>query len=337
MILEQEYEVLQNSIGVDNINMRTLLEHTKSVSSKWENFIVNNENGVNFDLDKNLKLVYNPQNGDIRQVDLTANAFQQLCSKVGVPSQYVKKCISNGKMDLALDNFNAWAKDANANMMIREYDGVARAVLSEKYKPFDSHRLMKTLYSVVDDKKYQPNQVYLSQDKMHIRFVNFEPLPIDNDRLYSGFTVSSSDVGLASINVKYFVYRFACKNGIVVSNLGGTLFKQSHIGANMDNGKLSVFNKALMNIDLLNGQVTNIIQEQQKKFLKDFELNMYLEKARRDLRLSEKSQEKLLSIIDGKYNRSTWGVINGITELAQDFTLDTRIEFENWAGDLLVA
>lgn len=29
-----------------------------------------------------------------------------------------------------------------------------------------------------------------------------------------------------------------------------------------------------------------------------------------------------------------WGFINGITELAQDFTLDTRYDMENWAGEL---
>ena len=38
-----------------------------------------------------------------------------------------------------------------------------------------------------------------------------------------------------------------------------------------------------------------------------------------------------------RYDMSRWGLINGITELAQDFTLERRLELERMAGNLLVA
>lgn len=84
-----------------------------------------------------------------------------------------------------------------------------RAVLSDSYTPFDSYKVLKTLNNTVDSNIYKPSQVYLSTDRLHIRFVNHEPLPIDNDGspLYAGFTVDSSDVGRGSLNMKFFIYR----------------------------------------------------------------------------------------------------------------------------------
>jgi hypothetical protein len=37
-----------------------------------------------------------------------------------------------------------------------------------------------------------------------------------------------------------------------------------------------------------------------------------------------------------KYAPTKWGLINGITEVAQDFTLETRLQLEEIAGNMLV-
>ena len=61
--------------------------------------------------------------------------------------------------------------------------------------------------------RYEANQAFLSEDRVHLRFVDFNnPLPVQNDKLYSGFTVSISDIGSGALCIKYFVYRFACRN-----------------------------------------------------------------------------------------------------------------------------
>ena len=62
-------------------------------------------------------------------------------------------------------------------------------------------------------------------------------------------------------------------------------------------------------------------------------MKMYLEKAKREMKLSEKSMEKLQDLISGTYEPTKWGIINGVTELAQDFTLETRLDMEHWAGE----
>lgn len=335
MILRQDFETLVNARGVDNCDMKSLLATSREMNRKWADYVIENDKGVNFGIDNDLKFNYLTAHGDNRSVDISEFAFGQLCTRLGVPASYVKKCFDSGKINLALDNFQAWAGEMNKNMLIRENEGVVRAVLSDSYTPFDSYKVLRTLNNVVDDRVFQPSQVHLSTDRLMIRFVNHEPLPIDDGSpIYCGVCVSSSDVGRGALKAQFFIYRAVCSNGMVVSKLGGTLFSQNHIGSSMSGGKLELFNRAFMNVDSLSKQATTLIKENKNRHLKDYELEMYLEKAKRELKLSEKSQEKLIHLIDNTYNHTRWGIINGVTELAQDFTLETRLEFESWAGDL---
>lgn len=347
MLIKQDFEVLVNAHGVDNCNMKQLLKTSKDMAANWNNFIIANESETtsltqspkqaHFNIDENFNFNYITAQNEKRSVDISEFALGQLCSRVGVPASYIKKCVENGKINLALDNFQSWAADAKKNILVREHEGVARAILSDSYETFDSYKVLRALYNTVDDKIYEPSQVLLSTDKLHIRFVNHNPLPIDTDGspLYAGFIVDSSDVGRGSLNMKFFIYRFACKNGTVVSKIGGTLFRQIHAGTSMSGGKIELFSNAFMNIDKLTDNAITLINENKKDFLKDYELNMYIEKAKRDLQLSVQSQEKLKELLDNTYDHSKWGLISSVSELAQNFTLDTRIEFENWAGDLL--
>ena len=134
----------------------------------------------------------------------------------------------------------------------------------------------------------------------------------------------------------YFIYRQVCDNGMTVTDRGGTLFRQAHIGSSMTDGKLELFNRAFMDIDTLDRYSLENIRKNQSIELKDYELQMYLEKAKRELKLSEKAQEKLAFLVDNTYGHTRWGVLNGITEIAQDYTLDTRIEFETFAGNTMM-
>lgn len=290
---------------------------------------------MNFKLTDDMQLQYKTTEGELRTSDITQFAFSQLCTRLGIPASYVKKCVDSGKNDLAIDNFRIWANDCDKTFLIREQDGVIRAVLSDSYKSFDSHKVMRTLQNTVDRGQYKANGAFLSADRLHVRFVSREPMNVKNETspIYSGFTVTSSDVGRGSLSMYYFLYRQICDNGMTVTDKRGTLFRQTHIGTAMTSGKLELFNRAFMNMDYLNDMALENIYLNQEKKLNAFEVQMYLDKTRRELKLSEKAQEDLLDIISARYDYTSWGVLNGITELAQRYTLDTRIDFETFAGN----
>lgn len=333
-IIAQGFETLITNKGTEKCDFGELLERSRQIKEQWQNSIVINENGTNFNLDKDLKFHYMTDYGKKKEADISEFAFSQLCSRMGVPANYIKKCFANGKEDLTIQNFRAWANDTENNLLVRENDGVVRAVLSDSYTPFDSYQVLRALKYTVDFKRWQPTQVYLSEDRLVVRFVDFTPIPVnDGSPLYLGFTVSSSDVGRGSLNAKMMIYRSVCTNGLLISSMGGTLYKQHHIGEAMSESKLNVFNKMLADIDTIGSQIVGNISTCRKETLKDYEMKMYLEKAKREMKLSEKSMEKLQDLISGTYEPTKWGIINGVTELAQDFTLETRLDMEHWAGE----
>ena len=63
----------------------------------------------------------------------------------------------------------------------------------------------------------------------------------------------------------------------------------------------------------------------------------FIARIRSTTMLSEESATKVLNLMQAKYDTTRWGFINGITEVAQDFTLEKRLDLERIAGNLLVA
>ena len=334
-IIAQEFETLVTRHGTESCKFSELLDRSREIKEKWDDDIVINKDVTNFSLDRDLQLHYKTDYGENKKADITQFAFSQLCARMGVPANYIKKCFISGKEDLALQNFRAWAGDADSNLLIRANDGVVRAVLSDSYKPFDSYQVLRALKYTVDFKRWVPTQVHLSEDRLVVRFVDFTPLPVeDGSPRYMGFTVATSDVGRGSLSIKIMLYRFACQNGLIISSMGGTLYKQHHIGEAMTESKLQKFNHVFSGLDLAANAIIDNIKQCRGHLLKDYEMTMLVEKARREMKLSETSVDKLKGLINNQYEPSKWGLINGVTELAQDFTLETRLDMEQWAGEL---
>ena len=336
-IIMQDFETLVTGHGTDECDMGELLEKSKEISRTWKNHVVKNEEKPSFSLDRDLRFHFTTEYGEKKETDITQFAFSQLCARVGVPGKYIDKCYKTGKEDLALENFRAWADEAKSNMLVRENKGVVRAVLSDNYAPFDSYKVLRTLKYTVDTKRFQPTQAFLSEDKLVVRFVDFKKLPImDGSPLYIGFNVSSSDVGRGSLSIKMFVYRSVCTNGLLVSSGNGTLYRQSHVGEKMTESKMQIFQRAFNNIDVVADEMISNIRKCRERSLKDFEMQILVEKAKRELKLSKEKGEAFETLV-GQYEPTRWGIINSVTELAQKFSLDRRLEMEEWAGNLFTS
>lgn len=341
MILENSNEILVNTHKKDeSVTLRGLAEQAREIGYGWKNnTILNSENNRNFDITDDMKLAIINDRGQEKALDMTDTAFAQLCARLGVPAKYMRKCAKMGKMDLVKQNMREMAEENPGNFVVREHGGVARSIVSEDYAPYDSYKILRALSHTVDSKRFVPAQVFLSTDKLHVRFVDFTPLPVkgESSPLYAGFCVDSSDVGRGSLSMKYFIYRLACTNGLMISKGGGTLFRLYHAGEKMTENKIERFSRSMSDVDRLTGQTLEIIGDNQEQRLHPFEFEMLVERAKGQLDLSEKAVDKLRFLVskDGTYDMTRWGFINGITEVAQTYTLDTRLDMENWAGNML--
>lgn len=313
-----------------------ILTASRDISGGWRDGYIDNSRKRNFEIDNDLNFHYLTMAGEERHTDMTEFAFTQLCARIGVPASYVKKCFDSGKQDLAIMNFRKWADEEKGTMLVRESGGIVRAVLSDKYKTFDGLQAMRSVKHAIDFDRYIVKQYRITEDNLFVRFVEKEPFMSDhNSPLFIGFIISNSDTGRGAFSVRFSVYRQVCTNGMTVQQMGGTLYQQSHIGEGMNESKILVLKRCFRNIDTVVAALKEKILVSRKHNLKDYEVAYYVEKARRELKLSEKATEELEKLVFGVYEPTQWGVINGVTELAQRFALDTRMSMEAWAGDML--
>ena len=55
----------------------------------------------------------------------------------------------------------------------------------------------------------------------------------------------------------------------------------------------------------------------------------------KSMKLNADGQDTVIKLMNNRYGMTKWGLINGITEVAQDYTLDRREELEAAAGNIL--
>lgn len=336
MLIKEPYTKLITTKKKEGEDFRAILSESRQLSEGWSNGYVDNTAGRNFHVDNDLTLHYRTMAGEQKKADMTEFAFTQLCARIGVPAAYVKKCFDSGKEELALENFRRWADDEKGKMLVREQDGVVRAVLSENYKTYDGYQALRNLQHTIDFDRFIVRQHRVTPDNLYIRFVEREPFMTDhNSPLFFGFVITNSDTGKGAFAIRFSIYRQVCTNGLTVQQMGGTLYRQSHVGEGMNGSKLTVLKRCFREMDTLTAATKERIISSRKHNLKDYEVAFYIEKARREMKLSEKATEELKGYVTNVYEPTRWGIINAATELAQRFTLNTRMEMEAWAGDML--
>lgn len=320
-----------------------LIIKANDIALNSSDYMVRKANSSNVRLNDTAGLTFISEDSEIRDFSISKYALGQLGSKIGVPARYLDKCVQSGRIDLAQDNVNSWLEDFNKDLFIREYNGGIRGILSNKYSVCDSHEILGAVSDAVDLSQYKVKGSFLSEERLHIRLVSKEMLPIDGEDLFAGLFLDSSDVGRNILTVKFGIYKQVCTNGLVIARAGGTLFEQKHIGITADEFHSGLV-KSLQNVDLLTENAVEWVRKAQhrdnhwssaSKYEDD--INEFVAYIRQKTNLSDESSRKVIDLMNTKYTDSRWGLINGITEVAQDFTLERRLELERIAGTLLVA
>lgn len=277
----------------------------------------------------------------IERYPMSRYALSQLGSKLGVPANYLQKCIDSGRLDLASDNVNSWIEDYEKDVFIREYDGHIRGILSSKYSVCDTPDILKVLQDTVDLNQYKVKGSFLNEERLHLRLVGREMLPINGEDLFPGLFIDSSDVGRNVLTVQFGIYKLVCTNGLTISKGSGTLFQQKHIGIKPEEFYEGLA-ASLSNVDMLCENACQLVEDARDKSMKfskysQEDFDAFIAQIKGTTRLSNDGAEKVIDLMQTKYGDTRWGYINSLTEVAQDYTLERRLELERIAGNLLAA
>lgn len=336
---EEPKEVL----SLEPLKLHTLIERSNEIQARCSDYMIRGVNETNARFMEDFSLRYLEENGSLRNPMMTQYSLGQLCTKIGVPTQYILKCFNTGRVDLALENVNDWLSDYNSNLFIREYDGKVRGVLSDRFAVCDTPDILEVVDDVLNLNKFRIKGSFMNEERLHLRLVEKTMLPIDGEDLFCGMTIDSSDVGRSRLLVSFFIWKQVCTNGLCVSQGSGQLFSQKHVGITAEDFQSGLID-AMHKYDIMCDTVTDHIKKCQNqktmvsKRMSSETLEMMIAQIKTNTRLSDEGAKKVITLMtDGTYSNSKWGMINAITQVAQDYTLERRIELEKIAGSLLIA
>ena len=341
--LQSKEKEIKEVIDTRPKTLNKLIEKAHEIESRSNDYMVRHASSHNIRFNERAGITFISEDQCIRDFPISRYALGQLSSKIGVPVRYLDKCIQSGRIDLAQDNVNSWLEDYNKDLFIREFSGGIRGVLSNKYSVCDSHEILEAVDDAVDLSKYKVKGSFLNEERLHVRLIGKEMLPIDGEDLFAGLFLDSSDVGRNILTVKFGIYKQVCTNGLVIARAGGTLFEQKHIGITAEEFHDGLV-KSLQNVDLLTDHAVEWVQRAKNRYNHwsvetehPEDIEAFVAYIRQQTNLSDDSAHKVISLMQTKYEDTRWGLINGITEVAQDFTLERRLELERIAGSMLVA
>lgn len=342
MFERKQEEEIAEVLDLRDHTLDALKEKSRIIDSMCSDYNVTKANNNTVRLTNLAQLKYVADENEIREAQLSRYSLGQLGSKIGVPARYLEKCISSGRIELAQDNVNSWLEDFNKDLFIREYGGSIRGILSSKYSVCDSHDILDVVDDVLDLSKYNIKGSFLTEERLHVRLVQKEMLNINGEDLFAGITIDSSDVGRSILNCNFMIFKQVCTNGLIVAKSGGALFQQKHVGISAEEFAEGLRN-SLKYIPEITDKVCSLIESKRTggKLVKDIkdeqEVKEFLQSLRDRTRLSEESANKVIDLMNNRYTNTKWGLINSLTEVAQDFTLERRLEIERYAGSILIA
>lgn len=257
-----------------------------------------------------------------------------LCNKVGATNSYIEKLQNVGAHELAAENMNFWINRSPLDLIARTYENEAMSFPGLRYCPFDMDEITDVLCDTINENEWIVKGSYVNEERLHIRMVNREPLD-SNDDLYFGLFVDSSDICQSSLIIRIGIYKKVCTNGLMISRAGGTLFRQRHYSITKEEFRCGVIS-ALEQIPELFAKVRDWVKNAKKKEITSTNIDELIEEVKAKASVSEETAKKIVNLMD-YYGRNKWGLINGITEVAQEFSLDERLRLEEVAGNLLIA
>lgn len=327
-VIEQVSKVAKLGLSLD-----TLLERAHSIQNNCKDFNISSLS-KNFMFDEG-KLHFIPDGQQTTEhFGVTRYALSQLCNKLGIPTKYIEKCIDTGNMELACENINTWASDFHRSAFIRTCGDNVRGILSNRYQTLDTPDILSVLGEVVDPKQYSTKGYMMNPERFHARIVQNDMMKIKGEDLFSGIQIDSSDVGRSTLSVKFFIFKQICTNGLCIAKGSGLLYQQRHIGISADDF-LEGLRDTFKLIPDLTAQAVEMIQHSISQKISEEDIENLIKQVQLNTHLSDDDVKGVFDLMEQHYSPNKWGLINSITEIAQKFTLERRIELERIAGDML--
>ena len=197
----------------------------------------NKKIGWSFDEHGSIRLSVDGQDSAPYDTDqrIHRHAFGQFATRYNIPVRYLDRLIEGAtanawERDLALTTLNGHAKNVGGRVMLRSYQGQVRGVMSDRYRRLDSRPLLDSLLGALDETGFVVYAGTGSDVKVSIRALKPEIYDIEGDPVVFGLEWTNSDYGAGKHEVRVYVLRTVCLNGMT----GESIMSNTHLGKRAD-------------------------------------------------------------------------------------------------------
>lgn len=269
----------------------------------------------------------------------------QVSEKLGIPKKYYDRMRAEVP-ELLQANTNTWFARSDKRHMVRTLDNKARALLSDRYRPIDHALVMGALLPTVTQMPdVQIKTQSLSDDRMYFQLVfkNMQAEIKPGDVMHWGLSFTNSEVGLSAFDIKTFMLRLVCSNGLV----GQSLIRQYHVGRRIgdneedyglfkdDTIEAELKSLQLRTRDIIQNAITGDLFPAMVAKLQGATEDIIMkpvetiENVTKRFNLASHLQEHIMENMAKEHDLTRYGLVNGITALAHRLdNLDAQYEVE---------
>jgi hypothetical protein len=262
----------------------------------------------------------------------------QICSHLGVPAQYVRKCMEENELEFAAENLNKWLDkgDQEKKFLLRTTDERLQGFLSSGYGIMDDVNVLEVLKDIVPGQgDFTVQNSLVTPGLLNIRLVDRHKIKIDGEDLSVALNIKNSRVGQSSLEVRLMIFKWICTNGIIFGGGKGSLYTKVHRGSLEQDFRLEL-SKNLSYLPQIIEDIKYWVERSKDNILNDSAIQSAIDKMKAESYSSITINAKIIELIP-KYSKTTWGLSQAITEVSQDYSLDVRESMERFAGYLITA
>jgi hypothetical protein len=166
---------------------------------------------------------------DGKPLPMHRHALQQAVERMGVPIKYLDRLTEGAQWerDLARDTLNTHSQNKAGKAMLRVYGGQVRGFLSDAYKRIDSRPMLDSLLGALSSVGFVVYAGVASDVRVSVRAIKPQIYEVAGDPVVFGIEWDNSDYGAGKHEVRVFLLRTLCLNGMT----GESLMSNTHLGS----------------------------------------------------------------------------------------------------------
>jgi hypothetical protein len=296
--------------------------------------------------------------GDAGAFPLTDHAHGQIAERVGIPKRYYDRMRADAP-DLLAGNVNHWFRERPERRMVRTLDGKARAFLSDRYHRIDNERIAEAVLPVLLEGGGHGAVVSccVTDSKLYLQalFPRLEGEVRRGDPVQGGVIVSNGEIGDGALDVRPMIYRLCCTNGLIAGQVAeDARLRRNHVGRRVEIGEdYSVYSDETLKADdrALSLKIRDSIRALAQPQLFARILAELRDAAQqppvgnpiaavselgKSYPIAQGERDSILMNLIRGADYSKWGMVNAITETANDHpSYDRAVELQTMGGRVL--